>query len=187
MRRVLGLGLVAAVGLATASRWLRAARKKPPLSVAEQVDRGLRDRAAGWWVRLVLDAFGYLESDFGYRLVEVQMHFKGNYIKYRGPVFEFITTYDPEATRSIGAELWAVEDLGRDRDDDAATHPRAIDVNRLLRARNATLLLPETMPPHLGVGNVTAAVTTWAQGLRELAPDVLAGAWPDGVGIHYLW
>ncbi len=167
--------------LASPLPYLLAMWRRTPKPIEEQVRRGLRDSAAGWWVRLVLDAFGYLESDFGYALVEVRMHFKGNYIKYRGPVFDFVITFDPDATRSIGAELWVWADIER------GAHPRAFAVNRLLQARDPAFGVPETMPAQLGRSNVSEAVATWARGLRELAPDVLAGAWPDEVEAHYLW
>jgi hypothetical protein len=142
---------------------------------------------AGWWVALVLDAFGYLISDYGYTLDEVRLHFKGNYIRYRGPVFDFITDYDPESTRSISAELWVRADHEPGGLPVEARHPRAFDVNRLLTARDPSLPLPDRMPAHLDRGRVAAAVATWARGLRELAPDVLAGDWPTGVEVHYLW
>jgi hypothetical protein len=144
-----------------------------PGPIDEQVRRGLRDAVAGWWVRLVLDAFEYLVSQYGYELVEVQMHFKGNYIAYRGPVFEFVIEYDPEATHSIGASLWVAADLGGGR------RPRVFDVNRLLAARDPALQVPELWLPEIHRSTVAEAVGTWARGLRELAPDVLAGAWPE--------
>jgi hypothetical protein len=157
------------------------------MPLADQVELALRDRGSGWWVRLVLDAFRYLETDFGYSLAEVRMHFRGNYIRYRGPVFEFVTDYDPEDTRSIGAELWVVEDLAREGRYQSIGHPRAFDVNRLLRARDPGLPLPATIRARLDPDDVSKAVATWAQGLRELAPDVLAGAWPDDGAVHHLW
>jgi hypothetical protein len=60
MKRVLGIGLVGAVASIAIARL---ARNKPPLSVVGQVDLGLGDRENGWWVRLVLDAFRFLETD----------------------------------------------------------------------------------------------------------------------------
>jgi hypothetical protein len=181
MKRVLGIGLVGAVVSVAIARF---ARNKPPMSVAGQVDLGLGDRTNGWWVRLVLDAFRYLETDYGYALAEVQMHFKGNFIRYRGPVFEFVTEYDPDATRSISAELWLVADIDRDGPRYAVTYPRVIDVNRLLRARKPKLQLPETRPPRLDRDVVAEAVAVWAHGLQEAAADVLAGAWPADVPIQ---
>jgi hypothetical protein len=181
MKRVLGIGLAGAVASVAIARL---ARKHAPMSVAEQVDLGLRGRENGWWVRLVLDSFRYLETDYGYSLAEVQMHFKGNFIRYRGPVFEFVTEYDPHATRSVGAELWLVADLDRDGPSEPVAYPRVIDVNRLLRARKPEFPLLETRPPHLDRDIVSKAVAMWAYGLREAAADVLAGAWPNDVAIQ---
>jgi len=87
MKRLVGIALVGAAAVWVAlARFLR---DRPPSSLAEQIEVGLRD-PSGWWVRLVLDAFGYLESEYGYALSEVQMHFRGNFIRYRGPVFDFV-------------------------------------------------------------------------------------------------
>lgn len=164
VRRLIGLGLAAG---AVAGGLNIARRRQPPKSLEEQVRDGLKDPVAGWWVELVLDAFGYLVAEFGYSLAEVQMHFKGNYIVYRGPVFEFHTEYDPDATHSINAELWVVTDAARDAGSVVARHPRAIDVNRLLRARDSSLPLPDTTPARLDRARVAEAVAIWAQGLRE--------------------
>ena len=181
MKRVLGIGLVRTVASVAIARL---AHKHAPMTVAEQVDAGLRDHENGWWVRLVLDAFRFLETDYGYELAEVQMHFKGNYIRYRGPVFEFVTEYDPDATRSIGAGLWLVSDIDRDGPPDSVTYPRVIDVNRLLRARKPELPLPESRPLRLDPDLVAKAVAMWAHGLQEAAADVLEGAWPGEVAIQ---
>ena len=175
MKRILTAGVLGTIVSIAIARWTRS---RPAPSIAEQVEAGLRDTRDGWWVRHVLDAFRFLETDYGYALAEVQMHFKGNYIRYRGPAFVFVIEYDPEATRSIGAEFWVVDD--EPPGDQAELIPRGqvIDVNRLLRARDPGRLLPETQPSRLDQDHVTDAVTAWAQGLRELASDVLAGAWP---------
>lgn len=178
---MLGYGLVGA-----ATVWIAFARffrNRQSFSLAEQVEIGLRDPQASWWVRLVLDSFGYLEEEFGYSLAEVQMHFKGNSIGYRGPAFEFVTYYDPDATRSIGASLWVVADLRPTGPGELITFPRVIQVNKLLHARDPDRSLPDTAPRRLDRDYVSWAVGTWAQGLRDLAPDVLAGAWPLDVTI----
>ena len=57
----------------------------------------------------------------------------------------------------------------------------------VLRARSPDLRLPETMPGRLTRDHVSDAIDVWAHGLRELAPDVLRGAWPEGVAVRYLW
>ena len=178
MRRLVGVGLIGA-----ATVWLaltRLLRDRPRLSLTEQIDHGLRD-PSGWWVRLVLDAFRYLETEYGYALAEVQMHFKGNYIRYRGQVFEFVMEYDPEATRSIGALLWLVSDLRPERQGERLTYPRVIQINELLRSRDRDRPLPDTSPRQLDRDYVSWAVVTWAEALRELAPDVLAGAMPTAI------
>jgi len=141
--------------------------------IAKQIRRGLDDGEDGWWVQLVLDAFNYLVTDFGYTLAEVQMHFRGNYIVYRGPVFELVIEYDPEDGHYVNAQLWSVSDL------DGGRRPRMIDVNSLLLARDPEFAAPETTLR--GVWDreqVTDAVEMWARGLRALAPDVLSGSWP---------
>ena len=161
--------------------------------IGEQVRFGLKGRD-GWWVALVLDAFSYLETDFGYELAEVQMHFKGNYIVYQGRLFRFVTSYEPESTRSIGAEFWIDADKvpGADRrpeppPSDIPPSPIAFDVNSLLRSRDPMLRLPDSTPAHLDRTKVADAIAVWAGGLRELAPDVLEGTLPDGIRTYRLW
>jgi hypothetical protein len=164
-------------------------------AIVEQVRFGLQDRDSGWWVALVFDAFGYLETDFGYELAEVRMHFKGNYIVYQGPVFRFVTSYEPESTRSIGAEFWIDADkvpgaeprAPESAQSDVPPSPVAFDVNRLLHSRDPELRLPELTPRRLDRTNASDAIAIWARGLRELAPDVLEGAWPVGIPVYYLW
>jgi len=90
-------------------------------------------------------------------------------------VFELTIAYDPESTGTIDARLHVAADMVRD------VYPRTIDVNSLLRVRDPALPLPETSPLHLDRATVSEAVLIWARGLRELAPDVLAGAWPEGI------
>jgi hypothetical protein len=163
--------------------------------ITGQVRFGLQDRDSGWWVALVLDAFSYLESDFGYELAEVQMHFKGNYIVYQGPLLRFVTTYEPDSTRSIGAEFWIDADKvpgagplpPASDQSDVPPSPVAFDVNRLLHARDPELRLPELAPRRLDKTNVADAIAIWARGLRELAPDVLEGTWPEGIPTYPLW
>ena len=52
--------------------------------IDEQIRRATRHRRNGWWVKLVLEAFRYLDRDFGFALGEVRMHFRGNYVRYEG-------------------------------------------------------------------------------------------------------
>jgi hypothetical protein len=183
MKRSLIIGSLLAVPLAVRALAFRRSTPKP---IEEQVRDGLRGRD-GWWVRRVLEAFDYLVTDFGYSLDEVQMHFKGNSVVYRGPVFLLHIDYDPEATRSIGAELWVAADVRGDGVIHGAPHPRALDVNAVLRARSPDLRIPDTMPTRLTRDLVSDAIEVWARGLRELAPDVLRGTWPEGVAVRYLW
>ena len=158
-----------------------------PKSVDEQVRAGLKDHVAGWWVELVLREFDFLVDDYGYALAKVFLHFKGYGVTFRGPVFEFTTGYDPEATHSIDAKLRLVADPPRDGAKVGSGRPTVIDVNRLLLARDPSFPIPETMPARLDRAHVADAVATWARGLRELAPDVLAGGWPEGVEYSHPW
>lgn len=151
-------------------------------SVEEQVRRALADRTNGWWIAEALSAFDYLEPDFGYRLDEVSLHFRGSSIRYVGRIFELHISYDPEDTGRVSAELWSREDLAAD-----VEHPRALAVNDVLRTRDPSAVLPDTRATHVPQGDVRGALTTWATRLRELAPDVLRGEWPSDVEVMYLW
>ena len=168
--------------------------RRRPKSIDEQVRAGLRNHVAGWWVELVLREFAFLVDDYGYTLDEVYLHFKGYAVKFRGPVFRFVTEYDPEASHFIGAELWLVDGLpggGAEFNtpllDGRGYHPTVIDVNRLLLGRDPSFPVPENLPVRLDRAYVTDAVATWSRGLRELAPDVLSGEWPEGVEFSHPW
>jgi hypothetical protein len=139
------------------------------------------DPSDGWWFSGVFDAFGYLESEFGFRLDQVHQHFRGNYVYFEGPVFDLAIEHDPDDTGHVSAELWVHADVA------TAEHPRAFAVNDVLRSRN-----PKATLPDLGRGGYTKAealdaLAIWATGLRTLAPDVLRGAWPADVPGKYLW
>ncbi len=123
-----------------------------------------------------------MEPDFGYRLDEVYLHFRGSSIRYVGRTFDLHIAYDPADTGRVSAELWSREDLDAD-----VEHPRALAVNDVLRARNPSAVLPDTRASHLSQTDVRGAIATWATHLRELAPDVLNGAWPADVEVIYLW
>ncbi len=73
------------------------------------------------------------------------LHFKGYGVTFRGPVFEFTTGYDPEATHSIDAKLRLVADRPRDGAKVGSGAPTVIDVNRLLPARDPSFPIPETI------------------------------------------
>jgi hypothetical protein len=106
-----------------------------------------------------------------------------------------VTRYEPESTRSIGAEFWidAGKVPGADppspeaAKSDVPPSPVAFEVNRLLHARDPQLRLPEMAPTRLDRTKVAYAVAIWARGLRKLAPDVLEGTWPEGIPTYSLW
>ena len=191
VKRLIGVGLGAG---AVAGAWTVVRNRHRRRSIDEQVRSGLRNPVAGWWVELVLREFSFLVDDYGYTLDEVYLHFKGYSVSFRGSTFRFVTGYDPEAAHFISAELWLVAALpggGAEFNtlpsDGRGFHPTVIDVNRLLQARDRSFPIPETMPARLDRAHVTAAVATWARGLRKLAPDVLAGQWPEVVEYSHPW
>ena len=136
----------------------------------------------GWWFRAVLEAFAYLESEFGFRLDQVHQHFRGNFVRYEGPAFDLVIEHDPDDTGHVGAELWVHADLRP-----AVEHARAFAVNDLLRSRDPNMKLPDLRRGGCSRDEALDAVATWATGLRDLAPDVLRGAWPASVPEKYMW
>jgi hypothetical protein len=135
----------------------------------------------GWWFGGVFDAFGYLETEFGFRLDEVRQHFRGNYVWYRGPVFDLALEHDPEDSGHVSAHLWVHADVT------ASEHPRAFAVNDLLRSRDPEARLPDLRRGGQTPDEALDALATWASGLRTLAPDVLRGDWPTDVPFRTMW
>lgn len=140
------------------------------------------DPSDGWWFGAVLDGFAFLDRDFGWRLKEVHQHFRGNFVRFEGPAFDLVIEHDPEDSGHIGAELWVSADLAS-----GATHPRAIAVNDLIKSRDPKASLPNLKRGGYSQGEVLAALSTWATALRAVAPDVLRGAWPEGVAAREMW
>ena len=133
------------------------------------------DPTDGWWFGGVFDAFGYLESEFGFRLDQVQQHFRGNSVWYRGPVFDLALGHDPEDTGHVSGDLWVHADLWVEE------HPRAFAVNDILRSRDPQARLPDLRRGGQTRDEALDALAIWGTGLRTLAPDVLRGDWPAGV------
>jgi hypothetical protein len=179
---IIATGAGTVIAMLMALRLGRAVPNPEESPIQDQIDRAVADRRHGWWVAEVLEAFGYLESDFGYRLTKVHLHFRGTFLYYEGSTFDVVIEYDPEDTGSVHAELWVhVDQASR------VMHPRAFTVNDVLRARDPALQLPDPRRGHLEQAAVREAVSVWAAGLKELGPDVLRGAWPVGVRMGYLW
>lgn len=176
MLRTALLAIAALAGLVIAVLGLR--RSGLPASdadappIQDQIDEALADGLHGWWVAEVLDAFGYLESEFGYRLTKVYLHFRGTFLLYEGPTFDFVIEYDPDDSGSVHAGFWVRQDA------DSQVEPMFIPVNDVLRARDPALQLPDPQRSHLEIAEVREATSVWAVGLKELAPDVLRGDWP---------
>jgi hypothetical protein len=132
-------------------------------------------------VSAVLDQFGYLERDFGYRVDGVFLHFRGSHVRFAGPVFDLVVSYDPEDTGRVYAELWVREDMASEVD-----HPRTVSLNAILAARQPSLVLPDTRRPHLERSEVLDAISVWSSAIRAYAPDVLRGLWPGGSSSAHL-
>jgi hypothetical protein len=112
----------------------------------------------------------------------VFLHFRGSYVRFAGVVFDLVIGYDPEDTGHMSAELWMRDDLAGDTD-----HPRTLAVNDVLAVRQPLVALPDTRRGNLGRSEVLSAISVWSSGLRDAAPDVLRGTWPDGVSGARLW
>jgi hypothetical protein len=153
-----------------------------PADLKALVERAVSDRRHGWWFRAVFEAFGYLESEFGYSLTQVNQHFRGNDVSYDGPAFDLVIAYDPQNSGSVSAELWVHADQRGH-----VEHPRAFTVNDVLRARDPAIRLPDTDLFPNTKAEVLEAITLWSVGLRDVGADVLRGAWPRDVPMQFLW
>ena len=160
--------------------WLR--DRRDPKTVAKEISRGRSSDINGWWVSAVLDQFGYLEREFGYHVDEVFLHFRGSHVRFAGSVFDLVVSYGSEDTGRVYAELWVRDDMAREVD-----HPRTVSVNNVLAVRQPSLALPDTHRGNLDRSDVLRAISVWSNGLRDFAPDVLRGIWPDGVADTHLW
>lgn len=140
------------------------------------------DPVDGWWFGAVFDAFGYLERDFGFRLDRVHQHFRGNFVRYEGSIFDLVVEHDPDDTGHVRAELLVRADLLPN-----VAHPRAFSVNDLLSSRDPDLRLPDLRRGGYGRKEAVDALATWATGLRYLASDVLSGSWPEDIPTHLMW
>jgi hypothetical protein len=144
--------------------------------IQRQIEQAVTDPHDGWWFRAVLDGFAYLESEFEYRLDEVYQHFRGNYVRYSGLVFDLVIEHDPDDTGHVWAEFWVRDDLRPEIQD-----PRAFAVNDVLRVRDPAMRLPDLKRSHTSRTQALEAIEVWSVGLRRLAPDVLRGVWPHDV------
>ena len=157
-------------------------RGRRPDDLTTLVERAVSDRRHGWWFRAVFEAFAFLESDFGYTLAQVHQHFRGNYVSYDGPAFDFVIDHDPESSGSISAELWVHADQ-----HGHVEHPRAFAVNDVLRSLDPAIRLPDTERFPNTKAEVLEAITLWSAGLRDVGADVLRGAWPRDIPMQFLW
>lgn len=136
----------------------------------------------GWWVEAVLGNFHFLETDFRYRLEDVHLHFRGDFISYDGPVYQLSISYNNEEAGDLAAHLLVLEDIAR------GARVRWLPVWKLLEALAPGL---DWRPPNatgpLSRAEVKATLERWASGLRTYAPEILRGAWADVPGWEYMW
>ena len=123
----------------------------------------------GWWFASVFEVFGGLLTDFGYQLEEARSSFRGNHVSYLGPRYRVVLEFDPD-TRTLTGEFWDLPAL------EADNHLWVLRFWDLLRSRDPTG--DWTAPTHdspLAVDSATSTLRHWADGLRQLAPDVISG------------
>jgi hypothetical protein len=154
-------------------------------SVTKDLDAELRKASRdphGWWVKAVLTAFHFLETDFAYRLEEVRLHFRGDYISYDGSVYQLSLGYDSEESGDCTAHLIVLADMT------ARARPRWLSIPLLLEAvaPGQDWGRARSIGPLTNV-QVQTLLELWASGLQAHAPNILRGAWADVPGWEYMW
>ena len=119
----------------------------------------------GWWAQLVLDEFAFLD-ELGFSLVAsswagVHFHQKGHYVGFVGPRRDIAVDYDPDDPKrvTIGASLVEHDP------------PRFVSLDEVLAEHIPGVEMPRRKP--LDRDAVEANVRWWADGLRQIAPEVL--------------
>jgi hypothetical protein len=119
----------------------------------------------GWWAQLVLDEFAFL-ADLGFSLageawVGIHFHQRGHYIRFSGQRRDVILEFDPDDPDrwTIGAEVF-------DHQANAYVTLDELIFRQLPQAR-----MPVRRPVKREV--VEANVRWWAEGLRQIASEVL--------------
>lgn len=137
--------------------------------VSAALDEGRRDRRVGWWLDLVTDEFAYLQSEFGYVIDEVLLHFRGDMIRFSGSRYSVEVTYGDD-DRFVGCTLvWP--DGGQNGSS------VAVPVWRLLQALQPSGdWQPPEVGPRLSHSTVREVTKRWARALQVEASPVLAGA-----------
>jgi len=130
---------------------------------SEQLSRLVTNPAArtylepdGWWAELVLEDFAFL-ADFGYAVAEVHFHQAGHFIRYDGSKGHFYVSYEPG--QGIEADFY----------DPSVKRFVPLD---LLLAQHGVATEPIRHPTDREV--VAATLLRWANGLKAIAPTVLA-------------
>ena len=153
------------------SRWLRRA-----LSIGRP-DPADQPNLVDSWVDAVEREFAFLVSEFGFSGPDVELHFRGNVVKFQRPLFS-VEVELHEDTRFLGCELWFT----------ATDPPLVLPVWRLLELRAG---VGEWRPPQgdavLDPTAVARYVQKVARGLRDHAADVLAGSVPADIHMDRAW
>ncbi len=125
--------------------------------------------------------FGFQCSEFGMRLARRSAHFRGHSLFYENSRYHLTSGFSPETTLADGI-LYLAADLR------PGVHPRAIDLVHLLelRAPERSWRVAAQKPPY-SLAELRAAFEKWAAGLRELAPDILAGDPAPAIPWGYAW
>lgn len=114
-----------------------------------------RDRDA-WWIEHALKCFRFLTEECVYELAEVRQHFRGDHIRWHGPVVDVVLGYAAEEG-ILHADLWP----------SGSNMTATISISELLGTIEPSVdwSAPTTVEP-LGRDVVEVILTRWALGMK---------------------
>jgi hypothetical protein len=128
------------------------------------------------WQRTVVARFAYLQQEFGYRPAEIDEHFRGSTIRFEGAVYVVVHALDLDAGW-LDCQIWSRQ----------PGTTLAVSASTLINRRSPRPIPARSGSADLERASVERMVAEWADGLYELAADILAGAPLDRDLLTPLW
>ncbi len=124
----------------------------------------------GWFAQAAMDAFGFLESEYGYALDRVDLHYRGFMVWYRSTAYLVSIEYDP-GTHARNVVAFVAEDLRP-----GGQPPRVFSIPRVLQERAPTGAWIAPIDPARPIPQqVHEILGRWASGVRGHIPELASG------------